>query len=191
MMRHRRGRRHSGRIRALLAVGGVLGLGAVSTLAAWTDDATATASFTSGSIDLRLNGDQGNPTAYRLTSLDVGNMKPGDSAAAALPVQNKGTLPFAYRVTTTATTSNNFASALTVKITAGTVSGSGTTATCSGPILLGPATIASSPVLSRNDGLQAGDAETLCIAIGLPSGTANAAQGQSTTVNFAFAATTK
>lgn len=191
MKRHRRDGRPTGRIRALLAIGGVLGLGAVSTLAAWTDDASATATFSSGSIDLRLNGDQGKPDAYKLTALNVADMKPGESTAATLPVQNKGTLPFSYRVTTTASTSNTFSGSLTVKITAGTVNGSGHSATCSGAALLGSVRIATSPVLMRTAGIAAGAAETLCIEVDLPAATDNGAQGQSTNVNFAFEATSK
>ncbi|GAB3567324.1 TasA family protein [Spelaeicoccus albus] len=191
MMRHRSKNPRTGRIRALVAVCGVFGLGAVSTLAAWTDDATATATFSSGSIDLRLDGDQGNPDAYQLTSLSVDGMKPGDTTAALLPVQNKGTLPFGYRMTVGASTSNAFSQALTIAVTSGTVSGSGTAAECGGTALMGPTSIATSPVMKRTAAVAAGTSDRLCIEVALPSGADNEAQGQSTDVDLAFEATSQ
>lgn len=69
----------SGRARAIMSVGIVLGLGAVGTLAAWTDNATATSGvFSTGSIEMKLNGDPGDPTAYGFTALTKTGMMPGD-----------------------------------------------------------------------------------------------------------------
>jgi len=50
--RRRRGGRTSQKVRALLAAGAVVGLGAASTLAAWTDQESATASFTAGTFGI-------------------------------------------------------------------------------------------------------------------------------------------
>lgn len=183
--------RPTGRIRAVLAIGGILGLGTVSTLAAWTDDATATATFSSGSIDLQLGGDQGKPDAYQFTSLSVTGMKPGDSTAATLPVQNKGSLPFTYKLTATATPVNTLSGALTVTVTTGSVTGSGNSEKCGGTNLMGPASISGSPSMSRTSAVAAGEADTLCIEVDLPTGTGNDAQGQSTSVNLAFEAQSK
>lgn len=182
--------RSTGRIRALLALGGVLGLGAVSTLASWTDDATATAQFTSGTIDLALDGAQGNPDPYKLTSLTVDDFKPGDSRAATLPVQNAGTLPFTYRMTVSAATANTLSKSLTVTVTTGSVSGSGNHSSCNGETILETAKVSGSPVLERSTSIPPSQDETLCLEIGLAATTPNDAQGQSTSVDFAFRATT-
>lgn len=65
----------SARVRALLSLGIVLGFGATSTLAYWTDTATVTGgTFTAGTLDLQVNDAQGNPTAYALTSLAMADM---------------------------------------------------------------------------------------------------------------------
>ena len=57
MVEHSAPRRRTGRIRALLALGVVLGLGSVTTGAYWTDDATITGiTISSGKLDLKVDG---------------------------------------------------------------------------------------------------------------------------------------
>ncbi|WP_027503677.1 SipW-dependent-type signal peptide-containing protein, partial [Rhodococcus sp. UNC363MFTsu5.1] len=69
----------------MASLGIVLGLGAIGTLAAWSDTATATSGvFSTGSIDLQLNGQQGNPGAYAFATLTKTGMMPGNSVAATL-----------------------------------------------------------------------------------------------------------
>ena len=87
----------SARFRALLSLGMVLGLGAVGTLAAWSAAPVTTSGvFTTAVVDIQLNGDQGNPTAYPITFTAPKSLLPGESVSAVLPVQNKGNLPFTY-----------------------------------------------------------------------------------------------
>ena len=85
------------RVRALLALGMVLGLGAVGTLALWSNSAVATTgTFATGTLDIRVNG----VDSYSFTGtsgLTMDNMLPGESRAATLQVQNTlSSLPLSY-----------------------------------------------------------------------------------------------
>lgn len=87
------------RMRAILALGIVLGLGTVGTMALWSDSVVATSGdFKTGVVDLRVNGSK----TYAFTGttgLTMSNMLPGESRAATLKVQNTlSTLPLAYTV---------------------------------------------------------------------------------------------
>lgn len=82
--------RPRGRVRALLAVGCMLGLGAVGTSAAFSDTATVTAGFTAGTLDITVDGEEGNPTPYVMTFAGADAMAPGDTVHAALRVTNVG-----------------------------------------------------------------------------------------------------
>ena len=76
----------SRRTRALLSMGMVLGLGSVTTLAYWTDSATLTGgTFASGTIDLRLDGSDNNPSSFS-TAFAMSNLSPGQSKAVVVPV---------------------------------------------------------------------------------------------------------
>jgi predicted ribosomally synthesized peptide with SipW-like signal peptide len=94
MRRHRIGIR----VRALLCLGGLLGIGAVGTLAAWSDKATATSgTFATGTITLQLD----NSKTLGMPTLAATNLLPGESVAAMVTVQNKGTLPLTYMMAAT------------------------------------------------------------------------------------------
>ncbi|AOW92861.1 hypothetical protein BFN03_09740 [Rhodococcus sp. WMMA185] len=89
----------SGKPRAFASLGIVLGLGAIGTLAAWSDSATATSGvFSTGSIDLEVAGEQGNPDAYAFAAFSTAGMYPGDRVSAALPVTNTGSVPFTFTI---------------------------------------------------------------------------------------------
>lgn len=83
----------SRKVRALLAGGVVLGIGAAATLAAWNDSEYAGATFTAGSFNLEgaVDGADGSYTDHASAtdgvaplefSLPVGNLAPGDAVAA-------------------------------------------------------------------------------------------------------------
>src|SRR5690625_362833 len=92
-------KRPRGRIRAVLALGSVVGIGAVATLAAWTDTGDVAATFSTGSLDLTFDdGQDGNPDPYVLTSLSLSGGAPGDAAIAPLQVNNDGTVDFNYSI---------------------------------------------------------------------------------------------
>src|SRR5262245_51518747 len=96
---HRPGpaRLRSPRLRAALALGVVVALGSVGTLAAWTDQVTVTgATFSAGTIDLKVNGQDSNVS---FTTMSLSNMVPGNSTAGVLTVSNSGSAPLRYTAT--------------------------------------------------------------------------------------------
>lgn len=182
------------RTRAVLSLGIVLGLGAVGTLAAWTDSATATSSkFSAGTILLHANDTHETST---MTSLAMGNMKPGDSVAGMLPIENRGTVDFSY--TALATTSADLVLAPNLKVAAyssATVSNSAVAAgkICSGTLINPAVSLAPTPtsrtMISTPRPLVVGGSESICIQVTLDSSTVKpSSQGKSAVVNFLFTA---
>ena len=169
-------------ITAALVGSTVLALGAgASTLAIFTDSVDATASFSTGTIDL---------TASPTTVFSVAAAFPGDSGSQTVAVSNNGTGALRYAMTTSATNpdSKGLATQLQLTITAGTCPGSG-------GALYGAAALGSAALGNPAQGAQAGDrvlaastSEDLCFAWSLPSATGNAYQGATTTATFTFAA---
>jgi predicted ribosomally synthesized peptide with SipW-like signal peptide len=182
------------RIRALLSIGTVLGLGAVGTLAAWTDEATATANFSAGTLDLTLATAPGGTPAdsIAVTSLNMTAMYPGVSRAATIEVSNTGTVPLTYLVASTAAngpggSGGDLGGALTVSIyTGGTATNDGSTGTCNGT-LVGTANIPlTGPLLPTARPLAPAGTETLCLVVALPATAPSDLQGTSTAVTFSF-----
>lgn len=173
----------STRIRALLSIGMVLGLGAVGTLAYWTDSAALTGgSFTSGTLDIKLD----TPGAFT-TSMTLANMQPGNSKAAVVQVQNVGSLDFTY--TATGQAAGALAPFLKFVVrTDGSVSGSGNAQTCTGgaETFNGTLTAGAQTVIGGNLPL-AGNAGTqnVCVSATLPV-TETGGQNLSTTSTFSF-----
>ena len=163
-------RRRTGRVRALLALGVVVGLGSVTTGAYWTDDATVSGiTISSGKLDLKVDG-QDNVTGY--TSLNIANMVPGNTVAAVLTVSNAGTVPFTYTATSTATNpdSKNLAGALTVKVTgAATVTGTSPAATRGGSTLAGTGTTLGAGLVGTARTITPSGTDKLCIELTLPT----------------------
>jgi predicted ribosomally synthesized peptide with SipW-like signal peptide len=183
--------------RALLSIGTVLGLGAVGTLAAWTDEATATASFSAGTLDLKLATAPGGTAtdSIALTSLNMTAMYPGVSRAATVEVTNSGTVPLTYLLAGTAIngpggSGGDLGGALTASIYAGgTPTNTGSTGTCTGT-LIGTANIPlTGPLLATAQPLAPNGTETLCLVVALPVTAATDLQGTSTSVTFAFTGT--
>lgn len=177
--------RRRDRIRALLAVGCVLGLGAVGTLAAWTDQSTATSgTFSTGRVDLKVGTPavDNNPPSFQ-TSFTLTAMKPGDTVSSTLVVTNAGTIPFTYTVAGTATNNgagaDQLGSVMTLQVYAG--------ATCSGTVLNSTAKF-TFPVTTARP-LAVGANETLCFRATLPATADTAVQSQTTTATFTFVAT--
>ncbi|WP_260845083.1 CalY family protein [Prescottella equi] len=177
------------RTRAIASLGIVLGLGAIGTLAAWSDTATATSGvFSTGSVDLKLNGDPGNPTAYNFATLTKSNMMPGSSVAATLPVQNAGVAPFNYTMAAAATTST-LAPFLKVTVSTGTSNGtacSGGTVIANGvPLVSGGST----NLITTARPLNNGGSESLCFQVAVDSAAPTTVQGQTVNASFNFTAT--
>ena len=119
----------SRRIRGLLSLGIIAGIGGVGTLAYWTDDAAVTTgSFTAGTLDVTINDALAGPANNGGTTSDAGfalaDMVPGESVARTVKVGNAGTIPLAY--TAKAWNSGGLASGLRWTAVAGsTASNSG------------------------------------------------------------------
>lgn len=178
----RTGRPTKDKVRALLAAGTVLGLGAIGTTAAWTDQGTATTgTFTLGTIDLKLNGNDN--TA--LTTLAATAMKPGDTVQAAVIVSNAATVPFTYNLAGTSTTTSGGADSVGAAMKL--VIQLGACASNVSATLNTPQTFATT--LTANRSLAAGASETLCFTVTLPTDAATGLQGRNSTASFLFTAT--
>lgn len=182
--------RAGGKVRAIASLGIVLGLGAIGTLAAWSDSATATSGvFSTGSIDLQLNGNQGNPSAYAFASLTKTGMLPGASVAATLPVQNTGTTSFNYTMAAAAT-SSTLAPYLKVIVSTGTSNGT----VCSGGTVIANNVAlvsgGSANLIPTARALANGGSETLCFQVTLDAAAPTTVQSQTVNTSFNFNATT-
>lgn len=177
----------STRVRALLSLGMVFGLGAVGTLAYWTDTAAlASGTFTAGSLDIKLGspapGVDNNPAQFT-TDFAMTNMQPGDSRAAHVAVRNSGTVGFTYTASGV-TSGGTLASLLTFKVVpGGTLSG---TTDCTGTSTFNGTMAATQNVISTNRPLAGGGGtESFCVVATLPTGTTTG-QGTSATATFTF-----
>ncbi|MCW2750340.1 MAG: hypothetical protein JWR83_1450 [Aeromicrobium sp.] len=188
----RTNRYRSGRVRALLSLGIALGLGAAGTFAFWTDDVVISgSSFTAGTLDLQVN----NADSYTTTTLAMSAMVPGNSSAQILTLKNNGTAPLKYTMTGGLTGTDaaayNTAAALRLTVTvAGTITGSGNSATCSA----GTATLVSAVALTnvtttglivtRQGPLAAAGTQALCFQVTFDAAASTTLQGKTATATF-------
>ncbi|WP_300539195.1 SipW-dependent-type signal peptide-containing protein [uncultured Nocardioides sp.] len=179
----------------VVALVGALGLGGgLGTQAYWTDQATVTgATVTSGSLDLLVDGVQGNPSTYTWSSLSMTDMSPGESKAGTVTLSNAGTTPFT--VAATATASGNLDPHVTARVV---LSGSATTdntyprqETCSGGTQTFDDTLGNSgkTVISSTSTMAAGGTLVVCVSLTLATNAPNSMQGKSYTPVFTFTAT--
>lgn len=200
--RRRGHRRRSGRVRAILSLGIVLGLGGVSTMAFWTDTATVdSGALSSGRLDLLVDGNlEGQGGSVTQPNLTIANMVPGESVAVTVSVQRApSTVGFTYTATASAT--GTLATHLRWTVTAGSagtpqVAGNGIrTNTCGGATLFPSAalsTVPASPTTVIGDQRSLSGAtmsENICIRVALPADAPNAAQSSSATASFVLDAT--
>lgn len=187
------------RIRAVLAGGLVLGIGATGTLAAWTDPEQATATFTAGVFGIQGSTNGGATWAEHPTtpaaltfSAPATAMLPGDTVYARFSVR---------------TTSSSVAGRL--QFTAGTGNGTGLGAYLTYGVAVVPdttcdaATFAAAPKIvqpgvplttgaTATQTVPAAGAGTVtyCLAVTLPATTGNAAQGAGLAANWTVTGTT-
>jgi predicted ribosomally synthesized peptide with SipW-like signal peptide len=201
---HRARRRLLGspRVRAVLSLGIVAGLGAVGTLAYWTDDATITsASFSSGTLDVTLNDELAGVANNGGTTSDTGfalsDMIPGESMARTVKVGNAGSIGLTY--TAKAFNAGGLASGLRWTVVAGsTAANSGSpaagdrTGSCSPGettatnVALGTSEGAATTVVTPRRTILVESFENVCVIAKLESGAANSLQGTSASATFIF-----
>ena len=177
----------SRRVRAMLAIGPLVGLSWLGAYAAFTDSVDVTTSFSTGSVQIRAN-DQSGTVAF--TSLSMTNMIPGTVRYAPLRITNSGSAAFRYAMRTAVGGSTVLAGALTVGIrvvpsatSTQTEYNASTTIPYAEAAGLGNAAIAARP-------LAAGASEFLCFRVELPASADNTLQGLTTSGTFTFSATT-
>jgi predicted ribosomally synthesized peptide with SipW-like signal peptide len=172
------------RVRALLSLGMVLGLGAVGTLAAWTDVTTATATFSAGDVDINVNGSETGAVVFSSAA-----MKPGDVLVAPVRINNTGDLSVTYRMAT-AVTGTGLGAGLAVEIrsaatTCQNVTSSGGVVVSTGSTTLTNALIINSRPLAAT---APSNTETLCFKVSLPADAPDSYQGKTAETTFTFTA---
>ena len=172
-----------GGVFALLVAFAIMTIGAGSlSLAQFSDNASSTWAFTTGTINVNTS-----PTIFTTVS----GMLPGDSSTQVLTVTNAGTGDLRYALAVTATNPLGAQLQLTIK----TTDSGGGCAAFSGTTVLAATALNGAAVGSAVQGANAGDrslragsSDVLCVRVGLPLSTANTFQGASSTATFAFAA---
>ena len=193
MSRHlgRKPRLRSQRLRALLGLGVLLGVGATGTFAFWTDDVVISGTtFTAGTLDLQVNSSDAPST----TTLGMSSMVPGNTSAEVLTVKNNGTAPLKYTLTggLTGTDAAAYNTAAALKLTvvaAGTKSGSGNSSTCTGgTVIYGPTAltnVTSTAIIGTRRGpLAAAGTEALCFQVTFDAAASTTLQGKTATATF-------
>ena len=177
--------------RLLLCLGALSGTIWAGTFATFSDSGTATSTFTAGEIDLLVSGEVDD--AYAFTTIEMGNMKPGDVKYAPLTVANNDSLAFTYTMATVATNADTKALRdklqLGVRIVADTATcdSAGVGYAASLTTVTAEAALSAAAIASRP--LAVGTNEVLCFKVLLPSDSDNSYQAATTTATFTFAAT--
>lgn len=152
------------RTRAVLSLGMVFGLGAVGTLAAWSDSATATTGmFSTSSIQMAVDGQR--PTAT-FAKLKKNSMMPGNSVAGDIKVQNTGTVDYTWAVSASGTGSAALLGKLTVSLHE---TGANNGNNCTGNMIGTAQTVSVNPTLASGRALASGTEETVCIKVTVDS----------------------
>lgn len=175
-------------VKILLACGSLSGALWAGTFATFTDTQAAVSTFTSGTVDLRLNADS--TSSYAFTSMNLSNMKAGDEVYAPLTVSNNGTLPYTYTMASSATNADSKGLKDQLQLAAKLVPNAG--ACTSVGFAAGTAVIASGNLsvaaIGSARALAASASEVLCFHVSLDATTGNAFQGATTTSTITFTA---
>lgn len=179
--------RQGKQVKALLSLGLLAGIGAVSTLAAWTGEATATSSIQAGTVAIGV-GATADSTSGNYTLPPSSNWYPGVNRAVMVSVKNTGTLaaPFAVSGTTTPSGVGTLGESMQVKVTRGAAVGN---ATCDGATILEKTAGNGFSGSSVPQLLAAGEVQAVCVQYSLPTTAPSTLQGKSTTVTLTFTAT--
>lgn len=187
----------SARSRAILTLGVVLGLGAVGTMAYWTDDAAvATGGFTAGTLNLQVDGaNEGKPTPYVANQLTAANLAPGESIAAAFTVNNAGSVGFTY--TATGAAAGTLGPSLRFAVysgatpaTTGTQGANNRQGACTGGVLQrSSVALTGQSVVSAPPLVAPGGSQNFCVVVTLDPNTAQNLGGTTGTATFNLVAT--
>ncbi|QXQ09940.1 hypothetical protein [Paeniglutamicibacter sp. Y32M11] len=179
-------------VKALLSMGILVGFGAVSTLAAWTGTATATAEISAAKVSLGVGEMAGATSNDYIVPITGANWYPGMNQAALVVVTNTSPIAVPLSITGSVpdTGTNTLGNALSVVVKAGgSVDGTAPAATCSGTLVINKSAGADFPTATSRPTLAPGASETLCVQYSLPATASNTLQGKSTTVKLTFTAT--
>ncbi|PYI37605.1 hypothetical protein CVS30_14485 [Arthrobacter psychrolactophilus] len=189
-MKRTQSARRSMQIKAMLSLGMLVGLGAVSTLASWTGGATATAHITAATVSLGIGGTAGGATTYTVP-ITGSNWYPGMSQAQKLVVTNTSTVAVPYSISGSFTDvpAAGLGLAMTLLVSDGAVQGTTSNATCSGAQILKKDAMAAFTAPVNRGSLAAGASDTFCVQYQLPLGAANTLQGATTSMTLTFTAT--
>ena len=183
------------KVRAILAGGLVLGVGAAITLAAWNDSEFAQGTFTAGAFNLEGSTDGtafaehpvGSPATLSFTA-NPGNLAPGDAVTAPFAVRlDDGTTNDAT-VTVSTEASTGSLTGLTYSLTQSTAFGCGEPVTAT--LVTAGQALGTTPgsvtfALTQGAGTDPGDAVNLCFRI---TADTNLVQSQTGTTTWEFAA---
>lgn len=153
--------------RAGLTLGIVLGAGAVGTMAAWSDSATATSgTFSAGEVEvveLKINGDA--PDS-EFVAMNRSSVLRGQSVAGVLDVQNTGTADFNWSMSARAAGAEALIDVLQVGLYEGPANDG---STCAGEQIGSTAAMSPSPTLATERLLASGDSEEVCVQVTVAS----------------------
>ncbi|MBY6412560.1 hypothetical protein HQ346_11465 [Rhodococcus sp. BP-252] len=178
----------SARARAIMSIGIVLGLGAVGTLAAWSDTSTATSgTFTTGTIDITIGDTAPGADNVTLTSLSSTGIAPGNTVSAPLTVRNNNSVPFTYTISVVASNAT-LGALLNTSVYAGSACTGTALSTVSG---LSPSKFfqQASPAGNLSRPLARNATDPLCISVTMPSTATAPATPASGTLTYSLVAT--
>lgn len=164
----------SKKFRYTVATLGVFTLGGTAASALWTDNAEMSQTITAGTVDITLDGAEGNPSPYPI-ALPLSQFAPGSTTNATVSLKNAGTLGVTVTMATTTTGGvDGLATALDTVIT--NAPGAGFTGKLDKAALT-TFTVAPGATVPVN------------VEVTAPTDLANTFQGLSDTVTFTFTAT--
>ncbi|MDJ0376919.1 SipW-dependent-type signal peptide-containing protein [Cryobacterium sp. PH31-L1] len=185
------------RVRAILAGGLVLGIGAAATVAAWTDEEHASATLTAGTFSIVGATDGAtftdHPTAPGATlafAVSPSAMVPGAVVYALYSVKTTPTsVAGTLQLTADAANGSGLGAYLTYGVTAiaGTICSVATFA--GGTSIVAPGSVPTVSAAATQAVAAAGaSVVNFCFAVTLPSSAVNAAQGTTVTLHYTFGA---
>ncbi|WP_241256532.1 SipW-dependent-type signal peptide-containing protein [Rhodococcus sp. KRD162] len=170
-----------------MSIGIVLGLGAVGTLAAWSDTATATSgTFTTGKLDIKVGNPavDNNPTAFS-TTLTNPAIFAGDTVAAGLLVSNAaGSVANTYTISVVAS-NTALGDLLDSSVRTGLPSGN----SCGGTLIGSVSGLGTSKQFSAQGRLlPVNGSDQLCISVTMRAGQAQPTPAATGTVTYTITA---